>query len=44
MEIVKPVVDTIPDYNLGDLEETLEQSQDIELIQEEVQQEEDVVT
>ena len=44
METIKSVVDTIPDYNLGDLEETPEQSQDTELIQEEVQQEEDVVT
>ena len=28
MEIVKPVVDTILDYNLGDLEETPEHYQD----------------
>ena len=32
MEAVKEVVDTIPNYNLGDLEESLEHSQDIELI------------
>ena len=44
METFKPVVDTIPDYNLRDLEETLEQCQDMKLIEEEVQQEEDVVT
>ena len=44
LKTFRPVVETIPDYNLGDLEETLEQSQDIELIQEEVQQEEDVFT
>ena len=44
METVEPVVDTIHYYNLGDVEEIPEQSQDIELIQEEFQHEEDVVT
>ena len=44
MEAFEPEVDIIPYHNLEDLEETPEQSQDTELIHEEVQQEEDVVT
>ena len=44
MEVVELEVETIPYYNLGDLEATPEQSQETELIHEEVQHEEDVVT